>query len=173
MYSSAPTFAPTPYHPPIGEGGGGNTSAYADNQLFVRGPPQFQIFCAETGAQVATFPRSHIPAFSAQTGFFNSNGTLAAIDQTSQNTLWTFTGAGGLISTSIAIDPTGDHRLLLRDCVCPQCDSWQRAVEGFCRRPDQWSRSTNVTQPLTGLGAGEGYLVVPAGTVLSVRRVIP
>jgi hypothetical protein len=110
----------------------------------------------KVGAQVATFPRSHIPAFSAQTGFFDSNGTLAAIDQTSQNTLWTFTGAGGL--TSIAIDPTGDHRLLLRDCVCPQCDSWQRAVEGLCRRPDQWSRSTNVTQAIDWPRCGRGIL---------------
>jgi hypothetical protein len=45
---------------------------------------------------------------------------------------------------------------------------WSAAAGAPIPGPDE----QNLTQPLTGLGAGEGYLVMPAGTHLTAWKVV-
>jgi outer membrane protein assembly factor BamB len=174
VYEFDPISGTTDWHYDGGcGGGGGKTSVYFNNQLFVRDPPNYQIFDAGTGAQVGSFAPSLIPAFSAQTGFFQNFGTLTAIDQSTHNTLWTFTGDGGLITAPIVIDTvvivgSSSGTVYALDTISGST-VWSGPAGAALVGPDE----QNVSTPLTGLGAGDGYLVVPAGTVLSAWRVIP
>jgi len=154
-------------------GGGGKTSVYANNQLFVRDPPNDQIFDAATGNQLGTFQSGPVPAFSSSTGFFLANGTLSAIDQSTHNVLWTFAGDGSLISAPIVIDSaviigssTGTVYALNGSSGSVL---WSASAGAGINGPDE----QNLSQPLTGFGAGEGYLVVPAGNVLTAWRLVP
>ncbi len=159
------------------EGGGGSTAAYANNQLFVRdyasNPPD-QVFDAGTGTQLGTFTSSAIPAFSGQTALFLSDsGTLTAIDQTTHNTLWTFMGDGGLVSAPIAIDSavvvgSSSGTVYALDASNGHV-LWSGSAGGSISIHNEGAS----IMPLTGLGAGEGYLVVPAGNVLTGWRLKP
>jgi len=72
-------------------GGGGLTTAYANGFLYVReGFNAGLIFDAAAGTVVGNFTSTSIPAFSVQTGFFLSGGSLNAIDLSSHNVLWSF-----------------------------------------------------------------------------------
>lgn len=156
-------------------GGGGKTAAYANNQLFVRDPnnsPPAQIFDAETGSQLGAFSAAPIPAFSGGTGFFLNGGTLSAIDQTTHNTAWTFMGDGSLISAPIVIDNvlvvgSSSGTVYALDATSGSV-IWSGSAGGPISAPDEQD-----ALPLTGLGAGDGYLVVPAGNVLTAWRVVP
>jgi outer membrane protein assembly factor BamB len=163
------------YRGPL-EGFGGATTAYANGQLFVRDAntttPPGEIFDAETGKQLAAFSATATPAFSATTGFFLNSGTLNAVDQTTQQTLWTFSGDGGLISAPIVIDAV---------VVIGSSSGTVYALDTATGNVI-WSGSAGAAistnegdtfAPLTGLGAGEGYLVVPAGNVLSGWKIVP
>ena len=167
------------YDGPCG-GGGGKTTVYANGKLYVRdaaaivgGPGQQEVYDAATGNQLRTFTAGPIPAFSATTGFFLANGTLSAIDQTSLNTLWTFTGDGALSSAPLVIDSivvigsTSGNVYALN--AANGSVVWTTAIASAIYGPDE----QNVSQPLTGLGAGDGYLVVPAATVLHGWRLVP
>ncbi len=156
-------------------GGGGKTPAYANKQLFVRDPtgsPPAQIFDAETGAQLGTFSASTIPAFLGETGFFLNDGTLSAINQTTHDTQWTFMGDGGLVSAPIVIDNVvvigSSHGAVYALDATSGNVIWSGSAGGPISGPDEQN-----ALPLTGLGAGDGYLVVPAGNVLSAWRVVP
>lgn len=159
------------------EGDGGVTSAYANGELFVRTldepAPPGEIFDAETGNQLGPFSATAIPAFSATTGFFLNGGTLSAVDQTTQSTLWTFTGDGGLVSAPIVIDTvvvigSSSGTVYALDAATGNV-IWSGSAGAAINPPNEG----DVVAPLTGLGAGDGYLVVPAGHVLSGWQIAP
>lgn len=158
-------------------GGGGKTSAYANGMLYVRdwvGVTMGQIiYNAATGVQAGNFASATIPALTAQTGYFNSTGTLQAVDLATRNVLWSFAGDGKLVSAPIVINQyviigsSSGNVYALDAATGTQVWSGNAGAPIFA--PDE----QNVTQPLTGFGAGEGFLVVPAGNVLSAWRVGP
>jgi hypothetical protein len=55
----------------------------------------------------------------------------------------------------------------------PQRQQWEHAVEWDDGRSIDGPVEPNVSRPMPGLGAGEGYLVVPAGNVLTGWRLVP
>ena len=90
-----------------GSGAGrSKTTAYANGQLYIRDEynPVSLILDAATGTLTGNFTATPIPAFSVQTGFFLSAGTLKGIDLSSNNVLWSFTGDGTLVSAPIVIN---------------------------------------------------------------------
>ncbi|MBI5428907.1 MAG: Ig-like domain-containing protein [Nitrosomonadales bacterium] len=157
-------------------GGGGRTSPYANGLLYMRDSsnPTGLIFDAATGTQTGTFNTdlwTPIPAFSAQAGFFQSAGTLQAIDLVTHNVLWSFTGDGLLVSAPIVIDQvvvvgSSSGNVYAVNAVTG-VQIWSGTAGAAIAAPDEH----NVSQPLTGFGAGEGYLVVPAGNVLSAWHI--
>ncbi len=161
-------------------GGGGKTSAYANGLLYVRdfvnfNSPFGQIYDATSGTQVSTFnvgtfQVGPIPALGTTTGFFLNSGTLQAIDLASRNLLWSFTGDGQLVSAPIVINEavivgSGSGKVYARN-ITNGANLWEGNVGASIVAPDE----QNVSQPLTGIGAGEGYLVVPAGNVLTAWK---
>jgi outer membrane protein assembly factor BamB len=161
-------------------GGGGKTSAYANGLLYVRdiidfNSPFGQIYDATNGTQVGTFnvgtfQIGPIPAFGTTTGFFLNDGTLQAIDLTSRDLLWSFTGDGQLVSAPIVINEAvfvgSSSGKVYAVNVTTGSKLWEGNAGASITGPDE----QNLIQPLTGLGAGEGYLVVPAGSVLTAWK---
>lgn len=153
-------------------GGGGKTAAYANGQLYVRdmnSTPPGQVFNAATGVLTGTFTGTStttIPAFTTQTEFLQSSGTLQGIDLATHNVLWSFTGDGGLVSAPVVINQTvivgsASGNVYAVDAVTG-LQIWSGNAGAAISAPDEQNATT-----LTGFGAGEGYLVVPAGAVLS------
>jgi outer membrane protein assembly factor BamB len=153
-------------NPGICEGGGGKTPVYHAGAVYARDAiVGNQILNADTGALVGTFQADPAPAFDGQTGLFLSAGTLQAV--ASNKTLWTFTGDGGLDTAPIAVGSTvyvgSSSGMLYGLCVTSGKVVWSVNVGAAIPAPDE----QDVSQPLTGLGAGQGLLVVPAGNELA------
>lgn len=151
------------------EGGGGRTAAYANGLLYMRDwtNPLGLVFDGAAGTQVGTFTATPIPAFSTQTGFFQSAGTLRGIDLGTHNVLWSFAGDGMLVSAPIVIDGvvivgSSSGNVYAVDATTGS-QTWSGSAGASIEAPDE----QNVSQPLTGFGAGEGYLIVPAGSALT------
>jgi outer membrane protein assembly factor BamB len=162
-------------------GGGGNTAVYANGKLYTRdsgSTPPDQIFDAETGALLGSFGPSGIPAFSASSGFFLSVdgttniSTLTAKDQASNSILWTFQGDGMLTTAPIVIDGIVVIGSLSGNVYALSAASgsvvWTGSTGTAIYGPDE----QNADQ-LTGLGAGEGWLVVPAGNTVVGWKIVP
>jgi outer membrane protein assembly factor BamB len=153
-------------------GGGGRTSPYANGLLYMRdwSNPLGLVFDGGAGTQVGTFAATPIPAFSTQTGFFLSAGTLQGIDLISNNVLWSFVGDGMLISAPVVIGQvvivgSSSGNVYALDAATGT-QIWSGSAGAAISGPneDGW-------QTVTGFGAGEGYLVVPAGNVLTVWHI--
>jgi len=155
------------------EGGDGKTAVYANGLLYTRDPGNGNyIFNASTGAQAGTFTGYILPAFSSQTGYFLQNGTLNAIDQSSQATLWSFQGDGHLTSPPIVIDnaviiasSTGTVYALNATTGATLWSGSTGTIINALDEQDDVVKST--------LGAGEGWLVVPAGSTLTAWKLTP
>jgi hypothetical protein len=149
---------------------------YSQGRLYVRdGPtlPPGYVFDNQSGAIVGRFAATDTaPAIANDLGYFRQGGGVQAIDLGSisaSNTgtvVWSFAGDGGLSSAPIVIDQyvyVGSRlgNLYALDALSGQM-VWSTNVGQGILPPDE----QNVSQPLTGLNAGEGLLVVPAGTQL-------
>ena len=159
--------APAWHHSTGCSGGGGKTTVLHDGRLYIRdsGGPNL-ILDAATGAELGAFGSATAPAFSGDVSLFVSGGTLAAERTSARVPLWSFAGDGALASAPFAVGTTvyegssaGGLFALDRDTGTVV---WSDCLPGPVAVPDE----QNVSQPLTGIGAGDGLLVVPAGTWL-------
>src|SRR3954451_4601821 len=149
------------------EGGGGKTTVLYDGKLYVRdsGGPNL-ILDAGSGSEIGAFGSNAAPAFSNGIGLYVAGGRLAAERTGDRVPLWNFSGDGALASAPFVAGGTvyegstsgalfaldrGSGALLWSDCLA-----------GPIAPPDE----QNVSPPLTGLAAGNGILVVPAGRFL-------
>lgn len=149
-------------------GGGGNTAAYANGRVYSRDKPNpiGLIFDAATGTQTGTFTATPIPAFSSQAGYFlDSSQILRGIDLNSQGTLWSFSGDGSLLSAPIVIDGTVIVASSSGNVYAVDAVTGAQIWKGFAGAP--FIQSDGGPGPIRALGAGEGYLVMPAGNVLT------
>jgi outer membrane protein assembly factor BamB len=146
------------------EGGGGKTPVYYNGQVYIRDFNGNQILDAGTGQVVGTFSAGPAPAFAGKTGLFLSGGTLQAA--IGKRTLWTFTGDGGLDTAPIVVGTTvyvgSSSGMVYGLSLSKGKVVWSANAGSGIPGPDE----QNVSQPLTGLGAGQGLLVVPAGDQL-------
>ena len=159
--------------------GGRRTPAFGNGKLYVREPffappdtqPVGKIFDATSGTLVGSFSSTPIPAIGASTAFFLTGGSLQAIDLASNQLLWDFSGDGQLVSApvilnnQVAIVGSGSGNVYLLNAV-DGAVLWSGSAGAAISAPDEGY----VGQPLTGLGVGEGYLVVPAGNVLTAWK---
>jgi outer membrane protein assembly factor BamB len=151
-------------------GGGGNTPVYSNGRLYVRDwttSPTSQILDASNGTVVGSFMATPPPALTAQTGYFLSTGVLSAVDLATQSARWTFTGDGMLVSAPIVIDQvvivtSASGNVYALDATTGT-QLWTAAAGAAITTPNELYPGW----PLPGTGAGEGYLVVPAGSVLT------
>ena len=142
-------------------------------RLYVRdwaSTPAGYAFDSGAGSLLNRFTAGPAPAFVGTTGLVLSGGTLTAQDWTSASnpsTLWSFAGDGSLDSAPVVVNNdvyvgSSSGTLYALDLVSGQ-QVWSAGVGTGIPAPDE----QNVSQPLTGLGAGEGHLLVPAGSTLT------
>ena len=147
-------------------GGGGRTTVLANNRLWTRDSMGSLILNAATGVLMGSYGADVAPAFDGQVGFFLSGGVLRARNALNQALLWSFSGDGSLSSAPIVVNgyvyvgSTAGHIWALDKTT--GLPVWDDAVGAPIARPDEH----NVSQPLTGLGAGQGLIVVPASNLL-------
>jgi outer membrane protein assembly factor BamB len=147
------------------EGAGGTTAVVANNVFYsLMGEPANGISVnATTGAQVGTFMADVVPAISSTSGFFLKSGTLNARSLSDNSALWSFLGDGGLISSPIIVNQavivgSSSGQLYGLDAATG-AQLWTTNAGGAIT-----GGSSNV---ISGLAAGDGLLVVPAGNTVS------
>jgi outer membrane protein assembly factor BamB len=170
VYGLARSTGAVAWHRDTGcSGGGGRTAVVAPRaRLYVRDlvSNAGSIFDANTGDPLGTFSTDSTndppPAFAGRIGLHVHGGRLTAENLDSGATLWTFAGEGGFAAAPIVAGRTvyaGSRagRLYGLDLTTGAVGWSADAGAGFLgsERPQQ--------QTWSGLGAGNGLLVTPAG----------
>jgi outer membrane protein assembly factor BamB len=157
---------------------GGSTPVYHRGALLVRERGVARagtILDARHGATLGHFGDSEwlpMPAVAAGKAFFVWGGALQAYDLATSALLWSFVGDAGLVSAPLVVDGgvvvgSSSGTVYAVD-LATGVQQWAGSAGAAIAAPDEW----NASQPLTGLGAGEGYLVVPAGNRITAWRVV-
>jgi outer membrane protein assembly factor BamB len=160
-------------------GGGGKTAAYSDAAVYVRdygfGGSYGTIYDAFDGSASGEFGNGSyfpIPALDGDTRYVLSGGALERWERKATQATWSFAGDGQLTSAPLVIDDavvvgSGSGTVFGVDAATG-LSRWSGAAGAPIPGPDE----QNLSQPLTGLGSGEGYLVVPAGTRLTAWKIV-
>jgi outer membrane protein assembly factor BamB len=155
------------------EGGGGSTTVYRDGRVYIRDATNLRagiIVDAATGAQVGTLPsQGVIPAVGDTAAFFLDRGTLEAFDLATETIPWTFTGDGHLSAAPLLVNGTviagsGTGAVYALDAATGAV-LWTAAAPAPIDAPNEHDLA-----PRTGMAAGEGLLVVPAGNTLTAWK---
>jgi outer membrane protein assembly factor BamB len=148
-------------------GGGGVTPVLHAGGLYAR-----DSYCSQTNGIVLDVNNGHrIGGFNSDTppGFFGNltllpqNGTLVAVNSNGQQ-VWSFAGDGALQSAPLVVNQTiyiGSRFGMLYGLNASGQQIWSTQVGGSIPTPEQ----PTVTL-VTGLGAGEGLLIVPTASTL-------
>jgi outer membrane protein assembly factor BamB len=146
------------------DGGGGNTPVVANQLVYSPNQPSGyngDIFFAETGASDGTYVADSPPAFSSTMGYFLQSGTLRGILLSNITVQWSFNGDGQLVGSPIAVNQyviigSQSGNLYALDGITG-AQVWNVNLDAPI--------DANVHQlPFSGLAAGDGLLIVPAGT---------
>ena len=162
-------FSPTSgsliwHHDTDCEGGGGETPVLYDGSLYVRDNFSMApaVLSATSGAQTGNFTGTAPPAFDNSLEFTLDNGTLTATQLSTGTTLWTQQADGTLDSAPIVVG--GEVYV----------GGSSGLVAAFDENTGEETWLANAGSPiapagvLTGLGAGDNLLVVPATDSLVV-----
>jgi outer membrane protein assembly factor BamB len=173
---ATPSLDPLWHYSTSCEGGGGKTTVYANGQVYTRDFFGNLVLDAATGNLIRSWapqgsPTPPAPAVDSSTIYSLSGGSLTAQAVSDGSVSWTFGGDGQLDTAPLVLATSGGEFVVegsssgrlyaLR--ASTGAVAWQTDVGSAIAAPDE----QNVSQPLTGLGAGQGMLVVPAGSTVS------
>jgi outer membrane protein assembly factor BamB len=178
-YDFAPDTGAEVWHKSNGcSGGGGRTSPAANAVLYAR---YFDIYTGDsiyefdssTGDQLGQLSSETVPAVTSTQLFQMSSGTLQAVNLSTGSVQWSFTGDGGLVTAPIVIN----NRVIVGSSAgkiyavdaATGVSIWSSAAAAGMNATDE----QNVSAPTSGLAAGEGYLIAPAGSKLSAWKIVP
>ncbi len=155
-------------------GGGGRTAVFYNERVYVRDTGLGRLILdSATGTPVGEYQAFSAPAFHGTTGFFLNISILEARDIFTGTLKWSFTGDGTLSSPPIIVNgvvyigSTSGKLFALDETT--GTNVWTGTVGASVNRPDE----QNISEPLTGLGAGEGLIVVPASNLLVAYQAAP
>jgi outer membrane protein assembly factor BamB len=150
------------------EGGGGYTPVYFQDRVFARDTGGvLYILNADTGHITASLSAQYAPATyqDAQgnsTFFVMLDGQLQALSLDSGAVLWTFSAkellTAPIVVNGMVIEGSKGGRLYFLDAMTGD-RLWSTRIGAQLHAPNEY----DVRGPLTGLGAGENILVIPAG----------
>lgn len=153
------------------DGGGGGTPVAANGSLYAPngfGSYSGMEFNTETGANLGNYSADVPPAIGVRSGYFLKGGTLEAIALSSNTIGWSFAGDGQLTTSPILVaSPTNSYvfigstsGMLYGLDAATGATVWSINVGAAFPAGARWGAGL----PLSGLAAGDGLLVVPAGT---------
>jgi outer membrane protein assembly factor BamB len=154
---------------------GGRTAVWYQSLLLVRNTKiPNSILNAKNGDAIGAFSADPAPTLFSQGkqayGVALAGGSLTAFDISTGDALWSFTGDNELTTAPLAIgdyiiEGSGSGNLYVLDDRNGK-QMWSSNVDASIPAPDE----NSVSQPLTGLGAGDGIVVVPAGAQISAYQ---
>jgi outer membrane protein assembly factor BamB len=162
------------------EGGGGRTAVYANNRVYTRdwaGNGNL-VLDAGAGTNLGSYAASTVsptaPAVLGNTAYYVANNTLTARDVTTPAApvaKWSFAGDGTLVTAPIVLTTGTKNTVIVGSSTgalyaldaATGAQVWTGAVAAAIAGPDEGG----ISQPLTGLAAGQGLLVVPAGNTVT------
>jgi outer membrane protein assembly factor BamB len=157
------SLAPLWHYTTSCEGGGGETTVFANGDVFTRDYFGNLVLDAATGTLLSTYPGGAAPAVDKTTVFALSQPTLFAQSLSTALTRWTFSGDGGLVSAPIVVvTPFGEF-------VIAGSTSGALYALDAATGAQVWSTNVGGQIPQSGYGglaAGQGLLLVPAGNSL-------
>jgi outer membrane protein assembly factor BamB len=149
------------------EGGGGKTAVLANGELFGRDSIRGDVILSESsGTMTGTFSSTYAPAAGGGFLYTAAPGTLSAIgDWGTGLTAWSFAGdsqidTAPIVDGSLIFEGSASGEVYAVDAATG-ATAWSANAGAAISAPDEQN-----ALPLTGLGVGEGTLVVPAGTKL-------
>jgi outer membrane protein assembly factor BamB/N-acetylneuraminic acid mutarotase len=150
-----------------GYGGGGLTPVIHAGRVYARASYCTQtngvIFDANNGHVIGGFNSDTPPGFIGNLTLLPQGGTLVAVNSTGQP-VWTFIGDHALRSAPVVVNQTiyiGSGSGLLYALNASGELIWSTQVGASIPTPEQFSETL-----VTGLGAGDGLLIVPTATTL-------
>jgi len=148
------------------DGGTGKTPVLGDGMVFTRDLGGNLMLDEGTGANDGSYSATPAPAVGGGLAYALDGGTLTAIGNYGLGTnAWTFSGDGDLDTAPLIIGNLvfeGSSSGNIYALNSSGQTAWSANVGSAIPAPDE----QDVSQPLTGLGAGEGTLIVPAGSTL-------
>ncbi len=167
------TGAPLWHHAGPCSGGGGRTPVVAGGRVYAREAALGGniVLSAATGAVLGPFNAGPSPAIAGDVMYTLDGTTLRAVGDSGLGTNgWQFTGDGALTSAPLVagglVFAGASTGLLHALDVATGTSTWSANVGAAISAPDEH----NVSQPLTGFGAANGTLIVPAGARLVAYR---
>ena len=146
-------------------GGGGRTTVVDGGRVYARDGADGRIHDAASGAVLGAFTSTTAPAISSSEAYTQLDSTLEALAVPAMTVRWSFSDGGmsiaPLVVNGAVIAGSATGRVYALDRASGRalwCDDLGRPITG----PDEH----NVSEPVVGLGAGEGLLVVPASGLL-------
>ena len=151
-------------------GGSEGTGSFYHGRIYSRfgcnGDP---IFTARTGQQLGTFSSGPMPAFDTNKGlsyaFFVNGSTLEGHDFTTNNLLWTFTGDGTLDSSPLVVDHVV-YEGSSSGYLYAVNEKTGALIQKLALGAGVPGMVENNLTPITGMAAGQGLIVVPAGNTV-------
>jgi outer membrane protein assembly factor BamB len=149
-------------------GGGGATAVLYGNHLYARNDVQANFALdANRGEEINGFGADLPPAFSGSTGYYYQNiSTLQARDAVTSALKWSFQGDGTLNTAPIVVNGyvyVGSHSGQL---YALDKNTGTVVWTGTLGSAIAYTSDFSVAQPIPGLGAAEGIIVVPAENLL-------
>jgi outer membrane protein assembly factor BamB len=151
------------------DGGGGGTPVATNGTLYSPngfGTYDGATFNAVSGVSLGSYSADMPPAFGSQAGYFLKGSTLSALSS-SNTVLWTFTGDGTLNTSPILVNnfviAGGSSGNVYGLDAASGAIVWQVNVGAALPRGVVWGTQL----PVSALSAGDGLLVIPAGTKIT------
>jgi outer membrane protein assembly factor BamB len=156
-----------------GDGGGGAVPVVAGGLAFMPdgfGSYNGQVINASSGAVAGSYVADCPPAITATTGYFLQQGTLRGLQLSNNQILWSFAGDGSLTTSPIAVNGyvfigSSSGNLYGLD-ASTGVQVWKQSLGTAIPQGATWGHS----MPYSGMNAGDGLLVVPAGNTLTAFR---
>lgn len=151
-------------------GGGGATPVVANSVIYAPngfGSYDGMTFNAETGTLLGSYAADNPPAIGPQIGYFLQSGTLRGITLANSTILWSFAGDGTLVTSPIGVNQyviigSSSGTLYALDGTTG-AQVWTVNLGAALPAGAGWGSR----MPFSGLAAGDGLLVVPAGNTLT------
>jgi outer membrane protein assembly factor BamB len=172
---SQTTLAPLWHYSTFCSGGGGKTTVYAGGRVYTRDFYGSLVLDASTGGLLRTYEpeRAYIyaPAVDSTSLFATFPAQALKAESLDGTPLWTFAGDGQLNTTPLIIN-TGNDRFVivgswLGHLYALDAASGHEVWSTDVGTPISGADEQNSSEPLAGLAAGQGLIVVPALKTLS------
>lgn len=151
-------------------GGGGATPVVANGVLYAPngfGTYNGSTFNAATGRLLGAYVADNPPAIGSTSGYFLQGGTLRGVSLASNTVQWSFAGDGLLVTSPVVVNEyvfvgASSGKLYAVDAATGQ-QQWVQDLGAPIPAGAGWG----ARMPFSGLAAGNGLLVVPAGRTLT------